>query len=192
MGGAVFPPCWLFGLRLSSTGASRLLNGASSWSWNCHLWKSSCWSLWPLPAVSLTATVDACLQGLQIVLAQAPRTLLICACPREHETFYVPSKSIFSVSPSPVELNVLGETLPSVSPSAGEPDVRLRTLTPVGETLQRINFLACGQAVHEQVCDLTTLWKLSSYCLVLASLLLDIKLSCLVSSSLFSDWLFSS
>ena len=31
MSGAVFPPCWLFGLRHPSAGAYRLLGGARSW-----------------------------------------------------------------------------------------------------------------------------------------------------------------
>ena len=33
MGGAEFPPCWLFGLRQLSTGAHRLLGGANGGHW---------------------------------------------------------------------------------------------------------------------------------------------------------------
>ena len=39
---AMFPPCWLFGLRCSSTGAYRRLGGARPWWENGGLQESSC------------------------------------------------------------------------------------------------------------------------------------------------------
>ena len=66
--------------------------------------------------------------------------------PSVHEIFCAPSKSGVSVSPSPVELlhscpsglqsqMLWGFLLPMPDPQGGEPDVGLRTLTPVGKPL---------------------------------------------------------
>ena len=67
MCGAVFLPCWLFGLKSPSTGAHKLLTGARSWYW----WpkENVCWDLntpgyfchqhfWPLrePQLAIPAT----------------------------------------------------------------------------------------------------------------------------------------
>ena len=62
------------------------------------------------------------------------------------ETFCVPFKIGVSVSPSPMELlqssliglqshMLWGCLLPMLGPQAGEPDIKLRTLTSVGELL---------------------------------------------------------
>ena len=66
--------------------------------------------------------------------------------PSAHETLCAPSKSEVSVSPSPVELlhscpaglqsqMLWGLLLLMSDPQAGELDVELRSLTPVGEPL---------------------------------------------------------
>ena len=75
--------------------------------------------------------------------------------PSTCETLCAPSKSGVSTSPSPVEL--LQSSLPGLQsqmslgllplmsdPQAGEPNVELRTLTPVGELLQYNNSPVCG------------------------------------------------
>ena len=51
MGSAVFPSCWLVGLRHPSTGAYRLLDGVRSWCQNGGFWESSC--RWILPRTYL-------------------------------------------------------------------------------------------------------------------------------------------
>ena len=64
--------------------------------------------------------------------------------PSAHQILRAPCKSDVPVSPSPVEMlqlslqsQMLWELLfPKTDPQAGEPDMGLRTLTPVGEPLQ--------------------------------------------------------
>ena len=64
--------------------------------------------------------------------------------PSAHKTLCVPSKSgvsVSSVAPAlkpfwPSKLNALGLLLPVPGPQAEEPDVGLKTLTPVGKLLQ--------------------------------------------------------
>ena len=75
--------------------------------------------------------------------------------PSAHETLCAPSKCRVPVSPSPVgllhsNLTALqsqmpwGLLLPVPDLQAGEPNMELRTLTPVGETLQYNYFPICG------------------------------------------------
>ena len=54
MGGALFPPCWLFSLRCSSTGAYRLLGGTRSHLQNDSLLGSSCLWLFPGPLLPVS------------------------------------------------------------------------------------------------------------------------------------------
>ena len=51
MGWAVFPPCWLFGLRYLSPGAYRLMTWSRSWGRDCDLQEDS--HQWILPKVHL-------------------------------------------------------------------------------------------------------------------------------------------
>ena len=111
MGGAVFPPRWLFGLRCPSTGAYRLLGGARSWWENGRLPESSCqWEL-PrtttasvfVPAVSHTPPSQETLQYQQVGLAQTlTRSLLFSLGPSHTRPCVCPLRVEF-VSSSPVE-----------------------------------------------------------------------------------------
>ena len=87
MSGAVFLPCWLFGLTFPSAAAFRLLVEARSWCQNSSLQQSS--HQWVLPSTStnsvLVPTVShshplphqETLQEEQVDLAQAPVKLLL-------------------------------------------------------------------------------------------------------------------
>ena len=55
MGGAVFLPCWLFGLRHPRTGAYSLLSESRSWHQNGSLQKGSCQLV--LPGTSATSVL---------------------------------------------------------------------------------------------------------------------------------------
>ena len=96
----------------------------------------------------------------------------------------VPSKSGISVFPSPVEFlqsrpvglqswMLLGLLLLTPDPQAGEPYVGLRVLSPVGEPLWYNYFPVCGSST-QLVWDLIVLQMHPSYCLVVASLSLDV------------------
>lgn len=99
---------------------------------------------WTAAAPCLTRT----LQDQQAGLAQAPiKLLLFVLGPSVHWILCVPSKSDVCISPSPMGLlqlnpggltkpNALGAHLPVPEAWVGEPDMGLRTLTPVGEPLQ--------------------------------------------------------
>ena len=88
MGGAGFPPCWLFGLRCPSTGACRLLGGARSQCQNGDLQDSS--RQWIFTGASATSVLaptvshswplppQEILQDLPVGLAQAPMESLLC------------------------------------------------------------------------------------------------------------------
>ena len=75
--------------------------------------------------------------------------------PRACETLFAPSETGVSVSPSPVKFLQLspgglqsqmlwGLLFPWSDPHAGEPDMRLRALTPVEKLLQCNYFPVCG------------------------------------------------
>ena len=105
------------------------------------------------PSVSAAApALQEALLDPQVGLAQAPVKLLL--------RLYAPVKSEVSVSLSPVGLpkfkprwpsksNAVQVCLPGAGPRAGEPDVGLRTLTPVGETLQYNYSSVCGSPTRE-------------------------------------------
>ena len=148
MGGAGFPPCWLFGLRRPSTGGYRLFGGA-----NGGLWEGLCQGVLPttsaasvlVPSVSHShpLPLQETLQHYQVGLVQSPMgSLLLPLGPDAHTTLCVPSKSRVSVSPSPVEVLKSNHTslqnlilweflLLLPDPQVGKPDVGLRTFTPV-------------------------------------------------------------
>ena len=88
MGRAVFPPCWLFGLRHPNTGAHRLLGGTRSLCQNGDLQEHSRWWIFPgafatsvlAPTVSLSQPPPPqdTLQDKQASLAQGPIESLLC------------------------------------------------------------------------------------------------------------------
>ena len=104
---------------------------------------------------------------------------LLCPGPSAHEISCAPSKSGVSVSPNPVELlhsnpaalqshMFWGLLLTMPDPQAGEPDLGLRTPTPMREPLWYNYFPACGSPSW-QVWDLIILCKHLSYRLFVAS-----------------------
>ena len=125
------------------------------------------------------------------------RSLLFFLGPGAHETLCALSKSGVSVSPSPVEFlrsnpaglqsqMLCGLLLLLPDPQAGEPDVGLRTFTPVGELLW-YNFPVCGSPT-QQVRDLILLQLcplLPSHCGFF--FLFGCRISFLVDSSGFVD-----
>ena len=68
----------------------------------------------------------------------------------------------------PSKLNALGLLLPMPDPRAEEPDVGLRTLSPVGEPVRQNYFLVCGSPSW-WVWDLIISQKHPSYCFTVAS-----------------------
>ena len=146
MGGAVFPPCWLFGLRWPSNGAYRAFGEA-----NGRLQEGS--RQWALPRTSVARVLvpmvshplllQETLQHQQVGLVQAPIwSLLLSPGPGAHKTLCVPSTSGVSVSPRSVEVLqsnpaglqslILWEfLLPLPDPQVGKLDVGLRTFIPV-------------------------------------------------------------
>ena len=185
MGGAGFPPCWLFGLRWPGTGAYRLFGGA-----NGRLWEGSCQGALPrtsaasvlVPAVSHSypPPLQETLHHWQIGLVQSPMaSLLLPLGPNVHTTLCVPSKSGVSVSPRPVEVLqsnsaslqslILWEfLLPLLDPQVGKPDVGLRTFTPVGRLLWHNCSPVCDSST-QRLWDLILLWLCPSYRLIAAS-----------------------
>ena len=152
MGGAEFPPCWLFGLRQPSTRAHRLLGGANGGlregSQQGVLPRTSAVSVL-VPAVSHShhLPLRETLQTKQVGLVQSPLgSLLPPLGPDAHTTLRVPSKSGVSFPPSLVKVLQSNPTslqslilweflLPLSDPQVGKPDVGLRTFTPVGGLL---------------------------------------------------------
>ena len=191
MGGAVFPPCWLFGLRCPSTGVCKL------WGWGQVLRK---W--WPPGGLMPMSTSQICCHqclcpcnepqlptastGDPPLLAQSSRpgpvsyeVSAFSLGPGAHETLCACSKSRVSVSPSPVEFQwsspaglqsqILWDLLlPLPDPQAGEPDVGLSTFAPVGELLWYNYFPVCGLPTW-QVWDMILSWLHPSYHLTVAS-----------------------
>ena len=138
----------------------------------------------PTVSISQYPPPQETLQDPQLRLAQVPMESLLCPGSQCNETLCVPSKSGFSFSPRPVELLHLGLTglqnqmlwglLLMTDPQDGEPDVGLRTLTPLGELLQYYCFPLCGSPI-QQVWDLSILPKYCSYYLIVASLSLSVE-----------------
>ena len=86
------------------------------------------------------------LQELQSGPTQIPMEALLCPGPSAHESLCVPFKNGVSISPSPVELlgtsptgfqrqMLQGLFFPMPDPQTQGPNVGLRTLTSVGESL---------------------------------------------------------
>ena len=168
MGGAVLPPCCLFGLTCPSTEVYQLLGGTRSWGGNISLQEGS--HQWVLPrtttvSVFVPAVGHSCppspqktFQYEQAGLAQSPmRSLLFSLGPGVQKTLCAPSKSGVSVSSSPVEFlqsnpaglqsQILwGLPLLLSDSQAEKPDVGLRICTPVGELLWYNYFQVCGPA----------------------------------------------
>ena len=185
MGGAEFPPCWLFGLRWPSTGGYRLFGGA-----NGRLREGSCQGVLPrtsaasvlVPMVS-TATLYLCRRPCN-TRQQVWFSLLWGHCsfslgPGVQTTLCVPSKSGVSVYPSPVEVLqsnptrlqglILWEFLLSLpDPQVGKPEVGLRTFTPVGGLLWHKCSPVC-ESPTQHLRDLILLWLCPSYRLIVAS-----------------------
>ena len=155
MGGAEFPPCWLFALRRSSTGAYRLFGGANvglmprSTSQNfCGQCPCPCNEPQP-PSASAgdpPTLGDRSGSGGRSGSVSCGGHCSFLLSPDTHTTFCVPSKSGVSVSLSPVE--VLQSNPPCLQslilwefllllpdPQAGKSYVGLRTFTPVGGLL---------------------------------------------------------
>ena len=115
--------------------------------------------------------------------------------PSAHENLCALSKSGVSVFPSLVELQhssptglqnqCSGGSSQCQTPQAGEPDMGLRTLIPVGDPLQYDYFPVCGLPTW-QVWNWIRSWQHPSYHLVVASSLsLGVECLFLVDSSLF-------
>ena len=95
------------------------------------------------------------LQDPQVGLARLSCSHCFALGPSAHENLCVPSKSGVSISPSPAAFlhssptglqsqMLWGLLLSLPDPQAGEPDVGLRTLTPVREPLWYNCFPVCG------------------------------------------------
>ena len=173
MGGAEFPPCWLFGLRRPSTGAYRLFGGANGgltpWSTSQNFCcQCPCPRGEPQPPPPPPPPLQKTLQHQQVGLVQSPMgSLLLPPGPDAHTTLCVPSKSGVSVSPSPVEVLQSNPTslqslilyeflLPLPDPQVWKPDVGLRTFTPVGGLLWYKCSLVC-ESPTQQLWDLILL-----------------------------------
>lgn len=159
----LFPLCWLFGLRLRSTGVGRKLGGASSFQndyllHSAHQWDYSLGLHHHCPAPTLRhsqpLSSQETFQGPQIGLAQIPTESLLCPGPSVCENFYVPSKS--GVSVLPILCSSCTQALLAFkakcsggshswcqNPWTREPDVGFRILNHV-EELRCSNFLDCG------------------------------------------------
>ena len=156
MVGAVFPPFWLFGLRCPSTGACRLLVGATSqvpkwWPlgelmpmsipWGiCHQWPCPTSEPQPSPASPgdpprPTGRSGPGSYGVT-ALPWVPVHMKPCVCPLRVESLF-PSVLWSSCTQAPLASKVKcsGLLLPMPDPQAGAINVGLRTLTPVGEPL---------------------------------------------------------
>ena len=153
MGGAGFPPCWLFGLRQPNTGAylgslvglmtdfERATPRSTSENFCCQCPCPNGETEPPPPPLQETY------QHKQVGLVQSPLgSLLLPLGPNAHTILCAPSKSGVSVSPSPVEvLQSIPTRLRSLilyefllllpEPQVGKPDTGLRNFTPVSGLL---------------------------------------------------------
>ena len=193
MGGAAFPPCWLFSLRWPSTGAYRPFGGA-----NGRLWEGSHQGVLPrtsavsvlVPTVSHRHPVSA---GDPPTLAGRSGSVSYGATPPfpgswSHTTLCVPSKSGVSVSPGPIDVLqsnpaslqslILWELLLLwLDPQVGNPDMGLRTLIPVGGLLWYKCSPVC-ESPNQQLWDLILLWLCPSFHLIVVSPL-SVDVGCL-------------
>ena len=149
MSGAVFPSCWLFGLRHPRTGVCSQLVAARSWCQNgkgiplgiCHLY--SC----PYSETQPTSTYPG--DPLRPTQRSGTGSYELTAWPHvpvHMKPCVYPFKSKVCGFPSPVELLLSSSSglqshlfwellLPVPDPQAGEPVVEFSTLSPVGEPL---------------------------------------------------------
>ena len=188
MGEAVFPlVCCL------AWGFSALMGGARLFQ-NGHLPGSSCWWLFlgPLPPMSCrhsepqlppafpgdpprpSGMSDPDFYGVP-ALPLDPVHMKPCVCPPRVESLFLPV--LWSIcAQALLAFNAKcsrGVLLPIPGPQAGEPDMGLRSLTPVGEPLQYSCFPVCGLPTR-QVWDLLISQKHPSYCLDETSLSLSV------------------
>ena len=166
MGGAVFPPCWLFFLRQPSTGDYKLFGRA-----NGGLQEGSC--PWVLPRTS-AVTVLSLSAGDLLTLAYrscsvsygstapSPWVLvhtLLCVCPPRACSLCFP-QSCWSPAIKfhwPSKSNSLGIPPPLLDPQVWKPDVGLRTFTPVSGLLW-YNCPPVCESPTQQLWDLILSW----------------------------------
>ena len=205
MGGAVFPPCWLFVLRWPITGTCRLLCGSqcqngSHQERSCQCLFSGC--LPPVLALTVSPLLPSqeTLQDPQVGLIQAPMESLLC--PGSLYMWRLDLESGVSASLSPVGLlhsspadlqsqMLWGLLLPMPHSQVGESDVGLRTLTIVGKAMW-YNFPVSGSPT-QHVWDLNYIVKASllpSHCGFF--FVFVCRIAFLEGSSLFYWQLFSS
>ena len=197
MGGAVFLPCWLFGLRCPSTGPYTLLDGARSWLENGGLQEGS--HQWVLPrntssSVSVPSVSHSCplppheaLQYQQVYLVQALMKsllfipwVLVCTKPRVCPPiveFLFPLILWNSCNQTPMAFKGRfsgGSSSHCPTPRLGSLTWGLRTFTSVEELLWYNYFAVCGSPTR-WVWNLIWSWLHPSYHHILAaSLSLDV------------------
>ena len=202
MGGAGFPPCWLFCLRQPNTGAY------------LGLW----WGQWPTlegltprstsqnfccqcpcphgepqpPPTSAGDTPTLAGRSGSVsprVTAPSPGSwcthYFVCALQEWSLCFSQSCRSPAIKSCQPSKSASLGIPPPVAGPPGWEPDMRFRTFTPVGGLLWYKCSPIC-ESPTQQLWDLILLWLCPSYHLIVASpLSLDVGYLFLVSSSVF-------
>ena len=202
MGGAVFPPCWLFGLRCPSTRAYRRLGGPGLGGSPGELAQMNCpqhfcrQCLSPQWAPTAPASPRRPSKTSRKVW---PRLLeRHCFGPGSWCTrdIVLPSKSGDAVYPSPAELlhsstrgfhnqMLWACRLLMPEPKAKESDIGLRILTLVGDLLLYISSPVCGSPTQGVMgFHSITHAPLLPFCWV-SSLHLWIRISFLVGSSVF-------
>ena len=173
MGGAEFPPCWLFGLKWPSTGCYRLFGGANGW-----FWEGSHQGVLPrtapasvlVPMVSHSHSTSAgdppTLAGRSGsvsygVTAPSPWVLmctLLCVCPQRVESLFSP---VLSKSCNQVLLAFKVWFSGNSSSHCFTP--RLRSLMWGSEpSLQWVDF--CGIIVLQFVCHPSSGYGIWFYC----------------------------
>lgn len=168
MSGAVFPFCRLFGLRYPSTEACRLLDRANSQCQNGDLLESSHWIFTGSPA---TCPCPHCEpqptsvspgepsrppsrsgSGFYGVTALGPNTCKTLNVLSKSRVCFPQSCGAPALKPHWPQSQMLWELLLLMpDPQVEEPDLGLRTLTPVGELLRYYSpfcgFPACGYGI---------------------------------------------
>ena len=155
---AVFPPCLLFGLRYSSTGAYKLLGGLKSQCQSGDLQESP--HQWVFTGASASSVLAPTVSHSQPVYPGnplGPTDRSDALGPSAHETLCAPSNSGVSVFPWGVLWNSCtqallglkatcsrGSSSQSQNPYAGEPDLSFKTPTPVRELPWYNYFPVCG------------------------------------------------
>ena len=187
MGGAGFPPCWLFGLRRLNTGAYRCsLVGLMVDSGRAHAKEY-------LPELVLPASLSLAEPHLPPASAGDPPTLaggsgsasygvtapfpgswcahyFVCALQEWSLCFPQSCRSpAIKSNPANFQSLILQEFLHLLpGPQVGKPDVWLRTFTPVGRLLWYKCSPVC-ESPTQRLRDLILLWSRPSYRLIVAS-----------------------